>query len=158
MQPRRDPLRLRLKTVAIGAALAALLAPPVLQAQQHTNLEDPIPALIPQSPVRIALQPILSGLVSPVAAATTRADRYHLYVADQIGQVWRIPLSPGNDQDPRATALRTSQAELFLDVRSMLVKLGIPPSNYDERGLLGIAFHPEFRYNGLFYTFTSQPV
>ncbi|MDA0365174.1 MAG: PQQ-dependent sugar dehydrogenase [Chloroflexi bacterium] len=27
---------------------------------------------------------------------------------------------------------------------------------YDERGLLGIAFHPNYRHNGLLYTFTSE--
>src|SRR5438132_2455901 len=48
---------------------------------------------------------------------------------------------------------------LFLDVGGRLVSLGLSPFfKYDERGLLGLAFHPRFLQNGLFYTFTSEPV
>ena len=32
------------------------------------------------------------------------------------------------------------------------------PDTFDERGFLGLAFHPEFAHNGLFYTYTSEPV
>jgi hypothetical protein len=47
---------------------------------------------------------------------------------------------------------------VFLDVSSRLVTLGLSPTfKYDERGLLGLAFHPQFLQNGLFYTFTSEP-
>jgi hypothetical protein len=39
-----------------------------------------------------------------------------------------------------------------------MVPVGLfKPLNYDERGLLGLAFHPNFERNGLFYTFTSEP-
>ena len=31
------------------------------------------------------------------------------------------------------------------------------PSTFDERGLLGVAFHPNYEQNGLFYTYTSEP-
>jgi glucose/arabinose dehydrogenase len=151
MQPVTRFVRHRLGATAAGAALACLLAAPAAEAQQHTRLEDPIPALIPPSPIQIALSPVLTGLVSPVFAATAPGDRNHLYVADQVGQVWRLAVG-----EHRRHARQ--QVELFLDVKALLVKLGIPPSNYDERGLLGLAFHPEFRTNGLFYTLTSQPV
>jgi hypothetical protein len=39
----------------------------------------------------------------------------------------------------------------FLDIRPQVLKLGISNGGYDERGLLGLAFHPEFYSNGLFY-------
>ncbi len=39
----------------------------------------------------------------------------------------------------------------FLDIRPRILKLGAVGGGYDERGLLGLAFHPEFYYNGLFY-------
>ena len=39
-----------------------------------------------------------------------------------------------------------------------LVDLGIGgPGTFDERGLLGVAFHPDFANNGLLYTYTSEP-
>lgn len=135
----------RLAPLALAATLAWPLSSP---AQQHTPLPDPIPGAIKQSPVRIALQTVMTGLVSPVTGATAPGDPDHLYIADQIGQVWRLPLSDSGAAHP----------ELFLDVRNLLVPLGAPPSFYDERGLLGLAFHPDFQHNGLFYTFTSQPV
>jgi glucose/arabinose dehydrogenase len=141
----------RLSATAAAAALTCLLSAPAVQAQQHTMLEDPIPGTIKPSPIKIALQPVLSGLVSPVVATTAPSDREHIYVADQVGQVWRVAV-----KHTRRNAGR--QVELFLDVKALLVKLGLPPTNYDERGLLGLAFHPEFNTNGLFYTFTSQPV
>ena len=44
----------------------------------------------------------------------------------------------------------------FLDIRPQVIKLGssepgVSGRGYDERGLLGLAFHPHFYYNGLFY-------
>jgi glucose/arabinose dehydrogenase len=146
MQLAKPYLRRRAGAAAAAAALACLLAAPTMQAQQqHTPLEDPIPALIPQSPVKVALQPVLAGLVSPLAGASAPGDPGHLYVVDQVGQIWRVALA-GPAQD--------SPTDLFLDVKALLVQLG----TYDERGLLGLAFHPDFQANGLFYTFTSQPV
>ncbi len=47
---------------------------------------------------------------------------------------------------------------VFLDVTSRLVPLGIfGPNSFDERGLLGVAFDPEYATTGRLYTFTSEP-
>jgi hypothetical protein len=46
---------------------------------------------------------------------------------------------------------------LFADLSSLIVPLGLFDINYDEWGLLGLAFHPGFRKNGLLYTFGSEP-
>jgi glucose/arabinose dehydrogenase len=142
-------------------AIAAIVATGAgAQTGTNTPLPDPIPGQLAQSHARVALETLVTGMVSPVAAAVAPGDRRHLYVADQIGLVWRIHTgsrdedvaNSDDDDGPR-------QPQLFLDVRSLLVSpLGLGPGKYDERGLLGIAFHPQFRFNGLFYTFTSQPV
>lgn len=58
-----------------------------------------------------------------------------LFIATQVGEIFYI----GN-----------SSIKLFLDIRSRIIKLG-GSGGYDERGLLGLAFHPSFYYNGLFY-------
>ena len=42
----------------------------------------------------------------------------------------------------------------FIDVTSKMVTL-MP--GYDERGLLGLAFHPNFKTNGKFYLFYTAP-
>jgi len=146
------------RALVLALAGAGLAAPAM--AQQHTPLADPVPGLIPQSPLRIDLETVQSGLVSPNAAAVAPGDHNHLYVADQTGQVWRIATSrreDGDDDDDDGPGA-SRQPELFLDISKLLVTLGLGPGKYDERGLLGIAFHPQFRFNGLFYTFTSQPV
>jgi glucose/arabinose dehydrogenase len=137
-----------LNAIAAGAAPTSLSSPTATQA--HTKLDDPIPALIPTSPIKIALQPVLSGLVSPVVGTVAPGDPGHIYVADQVGQVWRVSVK-GDQQ-------HAHQSTLFLDVKTRLIPLGLPPLNYDERGLLGLAFHPDFQTNARFYTFTSQPV
>ena len=59
-----------------------------------------------------------------------------LFIATQVGEIFYI----GNG------GIRT-----FLDIRSRIIKLGASGGEYDERGLLGLAFHPQFHYNGLFY-------
>jgi glucose/arabinose dehydrogenase len=149
MKATKHILRPALRALAACVATTCLLGPMTALAQQHTKLEDPIPGLIPLSPLKIALRPILSDLVSPVASAVAPGDREHIYVADQVGQIWKVSIEDGHHR---------SRARLFLDVKNLLVPLGLPPSNYDERGLLGLAFHPDFSTNGRLYTFTSQPV
>jgi glucose/arabinose dehydrogenase len=171
--------RTRIRAIAGAGFAAAAVAvygdSGTATAQQHTALADPIPAAIPQSQARVALETVMSGLVSPEAAAVAPGDRRQLYVADQTGQLWRVPIARREDsgmdernddrggdqaQDPGGdgAARASQQPALFLDVSKLLVPLGVGPTKYDERGLLGIAFHPQFQFNGLFYTFTSQPV
>ena len=55
--------------------------------------------------------------------------------------------------------LATGTKSVFLDVSAQLVALGVfGPDSFDERGLIGVAFHPGYATNGLLYTYTSQPV
>ncbi len=89
--------------------------------------------------VKASLRPIISNINLPTVLKTTispgdRAER--LFIATQPGEIFYI----GNG------VIRT-----FLDIRSRIIELGASSGGYDERGLLGLAFHPEFYYNGLFY-------
>ncbi|WP_456279406.1 PQQ-dependent sugar dehydrogenase [Bacillus sp. AK128] len=59
-----------------------------------------------------------------------------LFMATQVGEIFYI----GDEE-----------VKTFLDIRSRIIKLGEKRGGYDERGLLGLAFHPQFYYNGLFY-------
>ncbi len=130
---------LRLSFVALGASILSF-------AQIHNPIADPLPAP-PQSPVTVGLQEVARGFVVPVWGASPPGDDDHLYVVDAIGKIWVVDVS--NEKAPGK--------RLFLDMSNQIVKLGVF-AGYDERGLLGMAFHPDFRRNGLFYTFSSQPV
>ncbi|WP_312474931.1 PQQ-dependent sugar dehydrogenase [Neobacillus sp.] len=94
--------------------------------------------------VKVSLRPIVSKINLPTVLKTTilPGDSIErLFIATQVGEIFYI----GN------SSLRT-----FLDIRSRIIKLGdselgVSSGGYDERGLLGLAFHPEFYNNGLFY-------
>jgi hypothetical protein len=94
--------------------------------------------------VKVSLRPIVSKINLPTVLKTTilPADSIErLFIATQVGEIFYI----GNG------VIRT-----FLDIRPRIIKLGasepgVSSGGYDERGLLGLAFHPEFYYNGLFY-------
>lgn len=89
--------------------------------------------------VKVNLRPIAGNINLPTVLKTTilpgdTAER--LFIATQPGEIFYI----GN-----------GSIETFLDIRPRILELGTSSGGYDERGLLGLAFHPEFRYNGLFY-------
>ena len=68
-----------------------------------------------------------------------------MFVVDQLGKVWAIKIQPGVDVVPDRL--------MFLDVGVDRLGLSVPlgafgPGTFDERGLLGLAFHPEYRKNG----------
>ncbi|MGG0413640.1 PQQ-dependent sugar dehydrogenase [Peribacillus simplex] len=89
--------------------------------------------------VKVGLRPIASKINLPTVLKTTilPGDSIErLFIATQVGEIFYI----GNG------VIRT-----FLDIRPRILKLGASGGGYDERGLLGLAFHPEFYYNGLFY-------
>ncbi|MBI1190575.1 MAG: hypothetical protein GC200_07870 [Tepidisphaera sp.] len=98
-------------------------------------------AQIPVGSVSFDLTPIASGLTSPVQLKAAPDDSGRLFIVDQAGTI-RI-LSNG-------TLLPTP----FLDVRPLMVALN---PGYDERGLLGLAFHPNFASNGRFFVHYSAP-
>ncbi len=90
----------------------------------------------------VDIQLITEGLVSPVAVVAASDDDKRLFVVDQIGKIWII--------DRHGNRLPTP----FLDISTKLVTLN---PNFDERGLLGLAFHPRYKHNGKFYVYYSAP-
>ncbi len=124
------------------------------------GLEDPIPTPMPTSKVTVGLQTIMTGLISPVTGTFAPGHPNDLFVLDQPGQIWDIHMTGnGNDDDAGANGPAPTKT-LFMDLSSRLVAVGklFPGFPYDERGMLGLAFHPRFLQNGLLYTFTSEPV
>ena len=90
-----------------------------------------------------------------MTTAVALDDRDHLYVVDQIGKLWVLPVAPANrGHGPAAPPVAPTLAP---GVSARQVALGVFGVNYDERGFLDVAFQPNFRHNSLLYTFTSEP-
>lgn len=139
--------KFRLGIILAGILLVLTIATAV--AQNHEPLEDPIPEPIAEGPLEVRLETVATGMTAPnwgtsIPACKRLAAR--LAVTDQDGTLWAVNLANG-------------EKGVLLDVSDRLVSLGIAgPGTFDERGFLGVAFHPDFDENGLLYTYTSQPV
>ena len=79
----------------------------------------------------VILTPLVEGLDRPVAVAHAGDGSGRLFLVEQRG---RIRIFDGSELRPTP----------FLDVSSLV-------SCCNERGLLGLAFHPDFENNGYFY-------
>ncbi|MCM3698917.1 sorbosone dehydrogenase family protein [Paenibacillus macerans] len=89
--------------------------------------------------VTVNLQPIVGKINLPTVLKTAMLPGdsiERLFIATQVGEIFYV----GNG------VIRT-----FLDIRPQIIKLGASRGGYDERGLVGLAFHPDFYYNGRFY-------
>jgi glucose/arabinose dehydrogenase len=89
----------------------------------------------------LRLDLVADGLVAPVALVTPGGDGAPPFLADQTGPV--LMLRDGRLLD-----------EPWLDLTDRLARLD---PEYDERGLLGIAFHPAFAQNGRVFAYYSAP-
>jgi glucose/arabinose dehydrogenase len=122
--------------------LGAVLLVGSVNAAQDDDLAQPI--LTGGPPVQ--LQPLAEGLTAPTWGTVAPGEDGRLFVSDQDGILWAVDLATGD-------------TSVFLDVSSRLVALGaFGPGTFDERGFLGVAFHPDYAANGLLYTYTSEPV
>ncbi|MEA5095400.1 MAG: PQQ-dependent sugar dehydrogenase [Sedimentibacter saalensis] len=88
--------------------------------------------------VNVRLRPIVNNINLPtvIKTAILPGDSMEsLFIATQVGEIFYV---------------RNENIRLFLDIRQRIIELGAN-GGYDERGLLGLAFHPDFYNNGLFY-------
>lgn len=90
----------------------------------------------------VDLKLIADNLVAPLGVVTAGEDDKRLFIIDQIGKIWIV--------DRHGNKLPTP----FLDISSRVITLN---PNSDERGFLGVAFHPKFKHNGKFYVYYSAP-
>lgn len=143
--------RFRLSATAL-VAVALLVSTAATALAVH---EDVIVEKIPTSEAQVALETVADGFTSPVWAINAPGDNHRIFVVDQIGKITAVKLDPGSSDN-------VPDRLVFLDVGvdglGLLVPLGaFGPGSFDERGLLGLAFHPDYRHNGLIYTYTSEP-
>jgi glucose/arabinose dehydrogenase len=90
---------------------------------------------------RYVLNVISEGYNSPLQLAEPPDNSGRLFVLDQSGQIYIVKDGSRLDQP-------------FLNIQSKIL-LGPPP---DERGLLGLAFHPQYATNGKFYVYYAGPL
>jgi glucose/arabinose dehydrogenase len=88
----------------------------------------------------VALEQVAEGMVHPVNLTHAGDGSGRLFVADQTGQIYVIAADGTRLEQP------------FLDIRTRMVTLD---PGYDERGLLGLAFHPAYANNGRFFVYYS---
>jgi glucose/arabinose dehydrogenase len=92
---------------------------------------------LPTGPDALALELVADGLASPIGIVHAPDGSGRLYVLEQAGRVRVIE---------RDGSLRP---EPFLDLSGRLLSGG-------ERGLLGMAFHPDYARNGRFFVHYSR--
>ncbi len=129
--------RLSVALLAVATSAPFALAEPV---------NDPIPERIPKGPARVKLEPVASGLVAPVLLVPFPGKPERLVVVDQAGMLRLLEAGKLAEQP-------------FLDVTGQLVQLN---KDFDERGLLGVAFDPGFLDpkspgHRRIFTYTSEP-
>ena len=91
--------------------------------------------------VTVNLEEVAAGLTAPMTMVQPPGDDRR-FIAEQIGLV-KI-LTPDGEV----------LGEPFLDIRHKLIDQW---PEFDEKGLLGLAFHPDFASNGKFYVAYSLP-
>ena len=114
----------------IGAAAAFVLI--------TTPPREPSPPIEQELHLELAAE----GLVNPIAAAVAPGIDDRVFIVDQVGTV-RALTADGLEDEP------------FLDLRDEII--GLNPS-YDERGLLSIAFHPDYPADPRVYAFYTAPL
>jgi glucose/arabinose dehydrogenase len=122
------------RLVRLAASLLVLALVPASPAAAQSPLGDPRD---------IGVELVADGLTAPVTLVAPPDGSGRLFVVDQVGLIRVI------DADG------TLRPEPFLDIRSRIVPL--MPS-FDERGLLGLAFHPSYSTNGRFFVYYSAPL
>lgn len=114
---------------------AAVLA----DGKSRTKISQPLGDFVPN----VSLKLVASDFTGPMVAVSPDDGTKRLFIVDQIGVI-KI-LEPSGEV----------RLDTFLDLSGKLVQLS--PS-YDERGLLGLAFHPNFRDNGRLFVYYSIPL
>ncbi|HEX2127222.1 MAG TPA: PQQ-dependent sugar dehydrogenase, partial [Thermoleophilaceae bacterium] len=113
-----------MRGVLVAAALALGAAGP----PTATEAREPVP--------EVAVELVAEGFTAPIFLVAPEDGSGRRFVGEQAGQVYVLTADGERLEAP------------FLDLRDRMVPL---LQAFDERGLLGMALHPDFVRNGLFY-------
>ena len=95
------------------------------------------------SALNVKVKVVGTGLQSPVDLKESPDGTGRRFIVEQTGAI-RIVMPDG-----------TMRPEPFLDLRKSIVTQYV---RFDERGTLGLAFHPNYKSNGKFYVHYSAPI
>ncbi len=116
-----------MRKILLSTLAALLLAVSSVAAQDTTVPEIP-------NAKQYQLLEITNGLKRPLLLTNANDGSNRMFVVEQDGQIWSMTVVDG-----------AIQKQPFLDVS------GLISTNGNERGLLGLAFHPQFKTNGQFF-------
>jgi len=115
---------------------------PSMKAEVNVMAETaPMPP--PMEEIGIGLELVADNFTAPIALVSPDDGTGRRFIADQTGIIKILTADGQVMQEP------------FLNISSKLVSL-MP--QFDERGLLGLAFHPNFSQNGRFFVYYSAPL
>jgi glucose/arabinose dehydrogenase len=129
-----------MRKAALVLIAAALL---IAAAAVFILVSNPPQGSEPPIEQELGLELVADGLVHPIAAATAPGIDDRVFIVDQVGTVHML-MADGTLADGP-----------FLDLREEIVELS---PGYDERGLLSIAFHPDYPSDRLVYAFYTAPL
>ncbi|MEO6391772.1 MAG: PQQ-dependent sugar dehydrogenase, partial [Pyrinomonadaceae bacterium] len=92
----------------------------------------------PASIETVAFQPVLTDLDVPILVTNAGDLSNRLFVVELRGKI-------------KVAQTGASTATVFLDLSSTIL------TNEGEQGLLGLAFHPQYRTNGRFFVYYTKP-
>jgi glucose/arabinose dehydrogenase len=128
-----------LRKILLTGAILLLISTACKKSDSPISEESTVPV---NKLKALDLQLVASNFVSPIGVVPIPDNSGRLVVIDQIGKLYIIDAS-GN-----------TLATPFLDVTSRMITLN---AGFDERGLLGVAFHPNYASNGRLFVYYNAP-
>ncbi|RPJ28870.1 MAG: hypothetical protein EHM35_13525, partial [Planctomycetaceae bacterium] len=99
--------------------------------------------VLAQQPAPYQLIEVASGFDRPIYLTHAGDGSGRLFVVEQSGKIWAVAPDAGTNS-------------LYLDVSGLISREALT-GDYTERGLLGLAFHPDYAQNGTFFiNYTDQ--
>ena len=120
----------------------ALFTPGCKKTETTTLQAEDATAAIPKLKQNVDLQLVEDGFTSPIGVVPIPDNSGRMVVIDQVGMLWVLDAS-GN-----------KMATPFIDLTSRMQPLN---PGFDERGLLGVAFHPNYASNGRLFIYYNAP-
>ncbi|XP_052009021.1 HHIP-like protein 1 isoform X2 [Xyrauchen texanus] len=93
--------------------------------------------------LQLCLEEVANGLRNPLAMVYVNDGTHRFFIAEQVGVVWVYLPDRSKLEKP------------FLNITKAVLT---SPWEGDERGFLGLTFHPNFKYNGKLFVYYSVEV